>query len=258
MPRAERPPPRRRPPCTRIDLRTISVGLLLATRHARSRASRGSLAAGSRGYIAIPRRSPRFAWGPSPGSRVAASLDALHNAKGGASASAPTRNSPSIPTLCVGALAGLSRRGLLGRPTQCQGRSVGLRADSQFPVDPHALRGGPRRALASRPPWTPYTMPRAERRPPRRLAIPRRSPRFAWGPSPGSRVAASLDALYNAKGRASASAPTRNSPSIPTLCVGALAGLSRRGLLGRPIQCQGPSVGLRADSQFPVDPHALR
>ena len=191
MPRAERRPPRRRPPCTRIDLRTTSVGLLLATRHARSRASRGSLAAGSRGYIAIPRRSRRFAWGPSPGSRVAASLDALHNAKGGASASAPTRISPSIPTLCVGALAGLSRRYLRARALPIVVPRVGRHGHSRT-LDPAPLSlADPLSLLTPRPPWTPYTIPRAERRPPRRLAIPRRSPRVAWGPSPGSRVATS-------------------------------------------------------------------
>src|SRR5437773_8279546 len=72
MPRAERRPPRRRPPCTRIDLRMISVGLLLATRHARSRASRGSLAAGSRGYITVA-RIPALRAGPLLPVRAAAS-----------------------------------------------------------------------------------------------------------------------------------------------------------------------------------------
>src|SRR6202165_3755194 len=190
--------------------------------------------------LAIPRRSPRFAWGPSPGgSRRYSQFPVDPHALRGAprrEARAATRNSPSIPTLCVGPLAGrlapllaIPRRS----PRFAWGPSPGgSRRYSQFPVDPHALRGAPRRearAATRNSPSIPTLCvgPLAGRLAPL-LAIPRRSPRFAWGPAPGgsrrySQFPVDPHALRGAP-RREARAATRNSPSIPTLCVGPLAG----------------------------------
>ena len=63
-------------------------------------------------------------------------------------ASRPQVNSPPIPTLRVGrpATPGGSRVGLFRANTELICRESASSVDSQFPVDPHASRGAPRRA----------------------------------------------------------------------------------------------------------------
>jgi len=95
---------------------------------------------------AIPRRSPRFAWGPSPGGSPRPPLRATKFQSPSCRPHAATRNSPSIPTLRVGPLAKEARASasFTGDEISIAELSASCR-DSQFPVDPHASRGAPRR-----------------------------------------------------------------------------------------------------------------
>jgi hypothetical protein len=95
---------------------------------------------------------------------------------------------PIAATLCAGRRRrGWLALGLFRAYTELLRRESASSVDSQFPVDPHASRGATGDAgwLARRPlsPEQGIDMLRVGLK--RRLAIPRRSPRFAWGPSPG-------------------------------------------------------------------------
>ncbi len=137
--------------------------------------------------LAIPRRSPRVAWGPAPGGSRLGLLYFRRKAKrrvvGLMRRLAIPRRSPRV---AWGPAPGGSRLGLLYFRRKAKRRVVGLMRRLAIP------RRSPRVAWGPAPGGSRlgllYFRRKAKRRVVglmRRLAIPRRSPRVAWGPAPG-------------------------------------------------------------------------